>query len=212
VAGDSVFEYVVMLAHFDVDDFRALDRRILGLVQQGRLDRACGLLVETYGPEIIGTCVARVGDPHLGEDAAQDALVRAVQALPEYRGEAGLRPWLHRIAANRCIDLMRSRRSRRARTLDDYEVERLPAPPEPLGREAAEGAAAAREQLLAVRAAMASVKEPDRTWLELHYTHGVPYEDIADDAGLSRAAVKQRIWRAVKKVRALLGRTDGGES
>ena len=58
--------------------------------------------------------------------------------------------------------------------------------------------------LVRARAALDTIKEPDRTWLELHYTHGVSYDDIAEDAGLTRAAVKQRIWRAVKKVRSQL--------
>ncbi len=188
----------------DVTRYRAIDGRVLALVHEGRMAEAARLLMESYGGEILGACIGRLGDRAQGEDAAQDAMVRAVQALPSYRGTAGLRPWLHRIAANRCVDLLRARKSLRQRVVDGYELEHLPGPEVELPSERAEEARERAATVARVRAALARVKEPDRTWLELHYTHGVSYDDIAADAGLSRAAVKQRIWRAIKRVRALL--------
>ena len=67
-----------------------------------------------------------------------------------------------------------------------------------------EEAAEKRRRLEVVRRALDQVKEPDRTWLELHHTHDVTYDEIAMDEKVSRAAVKQRIWRARKRVRAIL--------
>lgn len=171
------------------------------------------MLIRAYGGEIVGTCVGRMSDPVTGEDAAQDTLARALIALPDYRGNAGLRPWLHRIAANRCIDLMRSGGIRRSRTIDDYQLEQLRAPLAAMPFERREEATVRARRVALVRGALASVKEPDRTWVELHYTHGVAYDEIAEESGISRAAVKQRIWRAVKKVRAKLVAADdvGGD-
>jgi len=202
-----------MLA-YDTDDYRALDRRILDLVADGRTREGARLMVEAYGGEILGTCIGRLGDQAMGEDAAQDAMVRAVTALPTYRGTAGLRPWLHRIAANRCIDLIRHRGTRTNRRVDGYEVERVAAPDRQLPRERAEAAQTKHQKVLSVREALATIKEPDRTWVELHYTQGVSYDDIAADAGISRAAVKQRVWRAVKRIRASLAdlAKNGGQS
>lgn len=185
-------------------EYEGLDAQILSLAQAGRRKEACALLVDSYGGEILGTCISRVGDAALGEDAAQDAMARALVGLEDYRGTAGLRPWLHRIAANRCVDLLRSRTSRRRHTapvtaLEDVSAPRIPSPLEVAEEKSEQGA-----RVTAVRDALAHIKEPDRTWVELHYTHGVGYEEIAQSAGLSRAAVKQRIWRAIKHVRAAL--------
>ena len=196
----------------DVARYRALDGQVLALVHQQRMAAAARLLMESYGGEVLGACIGRLGDRAQGEDAAQDAMVRAVQALPSYRGTAGLRPWLHRIAANRCVDLLRTHKSLRQRVVDGYELEHLPGPEVELPRECAEAAREQAASVARVRAALARVKEPDRTWLELHYTHGVSYDDLAADAGLSRAAVKQRIWRAVKRVRALLAQPSAAGS
>ena len=186
------------------DTRQVIDERILCLVRVGRVSDAADVLARAYGPEIVGTCISRMGQAAAGQDAAQDALARALVALPNYRGTAGLRPWLHRIAANRCIDLMRSQGTRRNRTVDNYELEMLQAPREPLPHEVHVEKRERAERLRSVRAVLNSIKEPDRTWVELHYTHDVSYDDIAADSGLSRAAVKQRIWRAVKRVRTAM--------
>ncbi|MCB9726950.1 MAG: sigma-70 family RNA polymerase sigma factor [Deltaproteobacteria bacterium] len=188
-----------------LDETEPLDSRILRLAQAGQRKEACRLLVEAYGAEILGTCINRMGSPAGGEDAAQDTMARALVALENYRGTAGLRPWLHRIAANRCIDLLRSRRSRLIRVAEQVEVDHVAAPERPMPVEVAESQAARGRALAAVRDALSVIKEPDRTWVELHYTHGLSYDEIAAEADISRAAVKQRIWRAVKRVRAELG-------
>jgi len=185
-------------------DYEGQDARILSLARAGRRREACAMLVDAYGPEILGTCISRVGDAALGEDAAQDAMARALVGLEDYRGNAGLRPWLHRIAANRCVDLLRSRSSRRSKTAPVSALDELAAPITPSPLEVAEAKSERSQRLEVVREALAHIKEPDRTWVELHYTHGVDYDEIAEGASLSRAAVKQRIWRAVKHVRAAL--------
>ena len=190
----------------DVEGYRNLDAEILGAVRDGNYREGARLLVESYGAEILGTCINRMGDSSLGEDAAQDTLVRGIRGLPTYRGDAGLRPWLHRIAANRCVDLMRSRQSRLKKSADESLLDAVESAETETPLELAEAQAERLGRLAAVRRAMSEVKEPDRTWLELHYTHGMSYDAIADDAGLSRPAVKQRIWRAVKKVRSLLSK------
>ncbi len=193
----------------DVEGYRNLDAEILGAVRDGNYREGARLLVESYGAEILGTCINRMGDSSLGEDAAQDTLVRGIRGLPTYRGDAGLRPWLHRIAANRCVDLMRSRQSRLKKSVDESLLDAVESAETETPLELAEAQAERLGRLSAVRRAMSEVKEPDRTWLELHYTHGMSYDAIADDAGLSRPAVKQRIWRAVKKVRSLLSKRGG---
>jgi RNA polymerase sigma-70 factor (ECF subfamily) len=192
----------------ELQRYRSLDREILDQVRVGRYHDGCRLLIESYGPEILGTCINRCGDRSLGEDAAQDVLARAIRSLLDYRGDAGLRPWLHRIAANRCIDMLRSRQSRLKRHQDEASLDCIPGPEIPLPSEQAEEKKELELRLQRVRAALEGIKEPDRTWLELHYTHGVAYDELADDAGLTRAAVKQRIWRAVKKVRSLLANDE----
>jgi RNA polymerase sigma-70 factor (ECF subfamily) len=194
------------------DERESTDAKILRLAQEGKRREAGRVLIEAYGREITGTCISRMGCRESGQDAAQDAFARALVALDNYRGTGGLRPWLHRIASNRCIDLIRSRRSRLVRRADGADLEGIAAPGGPMPVEVAEATHDRNTQLATVRDVLAAVKEPDRTWLEMHYTHGVSYDVIAEEAGLTRAAVKQRIWRAVKRVRTGLLRAEGEQA
>jgi RNA polymerase sigma-70 factor (ECF subfamily) len=62
-----------------------------------------------------------LGSAHEAEDAVQNTMLRAWRALPRFDDQAGLRPWLYRIATNVCIDMLNGR-SRRALPMDVARV------------------------------------------------------------------------------------------
>ena len=72
-------------------------------------------LVDRHGPSVVELCVRIVRSREEGEEAAQDAFVRAWKALPEFRGEAKFSTWLYRIAARRAVDVAVAHRKRRER-------------------------------------------------------------------------------------------------
>src|SRR5207237_10730912 len=66
---------------------------------------------------------AITGRRELADDVAQDAFERAFAALSRFDERRPFAPWLHRIVANRCLDLLRAER----RLVGDAELERLEA-------------------------------------------------------------------------------------
>ncbi|MGX9790658.1 sigma-70 family RNA polymerase sigma factor [Mycobacterium sp. MMS18-G62] len=84
-------------------------------------------LTEPYRPELLVHCYRMLGSFQDAEDALQDTLLSAWQALERFEGRASIRTWLYRIATNRCLDVLRSTKRRPAKEWDISTIE----PPEP---------------------------------------------------------------------------------
>ena len=72
----------------------------------GGLERA---EFERLTRELTGYCYRMLGSPFDAEDAVQDTMVRAWREFGRFEGRSSLRTWLHRIATNVCIDMLRKR-------------------------------------------------------------------------------------------------------
>jgi Sigma-70 region 2 len=62
-------------------------------------------LVEAHWAELHAHCYRMLASYHDAEDAFQDALLRAWQALPGFEGRSSLRAWLYKIATNAALDV-----------------------------------------------------------------------------------------------------------
>ncbi|SHL08088.1 sigma-70 family RNA polymerase sigma factor [Streptomyces yunnanensis] len=73
--------------------------------------------LEAHRTELTGYCYRMLGSAFEAEDAVQETMVRAWRGHDRFEGRASLRSWLHRIATNVCLDLLKGS-SRRARPMD----------------------------------------------------------------------------------------------
>lgn len=134
------------------------------------------------------------GNPADAWDLAQDALARAVRALPDFRGDSDPRTWVYRIVVNAWKNRAASsgERARRAsEPLDDEGRPELAAndPPVDAGLERS-------EEARAVRAAVAALEPEDRACLQLREFDGMSYEEIAAALEAPVGTVKSRLHRA----------------
>src|SRR4051794_21556899 len=87
-------------------------------------------LTEPHRRELHVHCYRMLGSLQDAEDALQDTLLAAWQALPGFEGRSSVRTWLYRIATNRCLNARRAAGRRRAKEWDVPGV----VPPAPTGR------------------------------------------------------------------------------
>lgn len=141
--------------------------------------------VAEHRPRVLGLCRRILGGRASPEDACQEALTRAVAALPRFDARAPMWPWLATIAANVCRDLLRAERP--VESLDaDLDATATPGPEE---------AAMARARATLVHDALASMPTQYQAALYLRDIEGWSYAEIAELGGRSVAAVRTTLMR-----------------
>ena len=132
------------------------------------------------------------------QDAVQDAILSAYEKLGSLRCREKFRPWIMRILANACYDILRARK-------DTAALEDAAAIPAPTGRELGE--------LLCLREAVDQLPAEYRAVIVLFYYEGLSIREIARTLRLTQGAVKTRLNRAREKLRhAVFDREDGNGS
>jgi RNA polymerase sigma-70 factor (ECF subfamily) len=180
-----------------------IEHQLLLAAQTGDMD-ACEMLLLRLDPDIRRFVRRLINHVETEDDIVQEVMIAFYQNLQRINPVDTLRPYLFRIARNRCYDELR--RSGRAdnMSLDDEPVElhisyteahKQPAPDDlthwlMLGME--------------VREALDRLPEVQRQTLLLYSEEGMSYAEIADIMEVSIGTVKSRLYYAKKNLRGYL--------
>jgi RNA polymerase sigma-70 factor (ECF subfamily) len=151
-------------------------------------------LYEQHVDRIFRLAVRMTGSAELAEDLTQDVFLRAFDRLHQFRGDAGLGTWLHRVAISVILNAIQKRKVAAAREV-------------PLdATEPATGRSGAIELDVRdrVRAAVAQLPEELRVVVVLHDVEGYQHNEIADLMGISAGACRMRLLRAHQLLRTML--------
>lgn len=162
--------------------------------------RAFAVLVDRHRQGVAHVAARFCQEPAGVEDLAQEVFVKAYLNLGGLRDGATFRSWLHRIAANTCIDWLR-RRKVEAGLVSGLE--------ESLPDEGELARGQAREARRRLEAAMAVLGPKDRLLVALLGLEGKSVEEVAEMTGLTRVNVKVRAFRARRKLKAFLEKDHG---
>jgi RNA polymerase sigma-70 factor, ECF subfamily len=155
---------------------------------------AFATLVERHRHRLWAVAMRTTGDPHEAEDAVQDALMAAYRRADQYRGEAAVTTWLHRIVVNASLDRIRRRTARPAVALPDDPA--IPAERDHLGE---------RELQLVVLNALATLPDDQRDAVLLVDLEGYSIEEAAKVLDCPEGTVKSRCSRGRKRLAEELG-------
>ncbi len=158
------------------------------------------LLVEIYQGPIYNLTLRMLGNPQDAEDVAQEAFVLAWKAIPGFKG-GSFKAWLFRIASNACTDLLRSKKSRKADSLDAIFPEYNPLPSQV---ESPEDHVMREEVTHLIGEQLLSLSEEQRLVVTLADLQGLSYEEIAQITDCSLGTVKSRLNRGRANLRDLL--------
>lgn len=144
-----------------------------------------------------------VGTTSDAEDIVQDALFSAWRSIASFQG-VSFRAWLFRIATNRALDQLRSRKRRPELPLDPPDDDEVTwAEPVAPGPDLTQ-LAGDREALAAVETALEALPAEQRAALLLRDVEGFAYEEIAVITSVEIGTVKSRIHRGRLAVRNTL--------
>ena len=162
-------------------------------------------LVEKYRQRVYRLAYNVLRDREDAYDVAQEAFIRAYQALSSFRGQSAFYTWLFRITMNLAHDKARQRgaagRAFGTERVTEEEWERtMPDQGEDPGAAAARG-----EQRARIAQALESLPEHHRAIIMLSDLEGLSYREIADVLNIPMGTVMSRLHNARKRLRAALG-------
>ena len=159
-------------------------------------------LVDATRSLVSSIALAIVRDADLSRDIAQDVFVAAWRDLGHLREAESFLPWLRQLTRHRAYHVLRTERRRARRvTYGDQssltEAARDPAP-------SVDARLLAEEELRLLDAVLSELPDEVREVVTLYYLEGESTAHVARLLGLSEAAVRQRLSRARKRLRASL--------
>ena len=161
-------------------------------------------LVTAYEKNVYNIALRMVGDPEDAADMTQVTFIKAYRALSGFRGDSKFSSWLYRIASNVCLDFLRSRSRHPQVSLSTVDEDDRATFELPDMRQNPEEQLMKKLGMEAVRRGLEQLPEQQRQILVLRELGGLSYAELAQTLGLEEGTVKSRIFRARKRLCALL--------
>lgn len=155
-------------------------------------------IFQRYERQIYSFIYRMMGDPDDAYDLTQDCFVKAYKALGRTNDDLNVSAWLHRIASNACLDVLRRRQRLRWLPWEAPKHDHLLVST-PL--DDPERSAISQETRVTVQRVLDKMSHRHRLALILREYEGLSCEEIGEVMGLSRSAVKSMLFRAREEFR-----------
>ena len=180
------------------------DEKLLALAVDSEPD-AFGEIVRRWERKIFALCFGMLGREDDARDAAQETFVAAYRNVSNFRGEAKVSSWLHRIAVNQCLTTKRRAKTRSEEYLDDetHEEDRV------FVAAAAYSPSSQTEQAernVLVRQAVGSLPIDLRQVVVMKEFEEMTFQEISETLEIPLSTVKSRLYTALKQLRSKLER------
>ena len=198
----------------DADAKVAVD--VKALQAAGRLEEArekFAEIVARHQRRAVRIAFHYLRDAADADEAVQDAFVKAYLHFGSFREELPFEIWFTRILINGCLDRIKARR-RRERWIapppvDASGAERDPAEYLPSRAPGPEEYVLSRERRRQLLTALSALPERQRLVFMLSHFEGHSSREVSQATGLNESTVRVHLFRAIRRLRSLLGVTAG---
>ena len=190
------------------------DRNLMDSYRRGET-QAFETLVRRHGGAVLGYLVKMTHNKDHAEDLFQETFQRVHENADKFSGD-NLRPWVLKIATNAAIGRWRKENKHAAVSLSSpigcSDGQNCPALASTLESDVPEPVEQVElnEKRQQVRAALNTLPTQQRAALILNYYHQMTYKQIAESLDCSVGAVRTHLFRALKKMAAVLPNPAGG--
>jgi RNA polymerase sigma factor (sigma-70 family) len=162
------------------------DEKLIAMARAGN-PGAFEAIVDRYQGRLLGFCRQMLGSTEDAEDVLQEVFVNAYRAMLADEREINLRPWLYRIARNRCLNYLRKPKADAQESMDMV--------PEVDAASTAERVHN-REEFRQILSDVNKLPETQRAALLLREMDALSYEEIAAAMDTTVPSVKSLLVRA----------------
>lgn len=163
-------------------------------------------LVRRYQERIYSTIYHMTASHEDAADMAQETFIKAFQALKTYKGDASFYTWLYRIAVNKTINFLKTRRNKTHLSLNDLDLnaENDPNLVALVSDKTPRRDLGLNELQEKLNAAMMKLSSVHRLAVTLHDVQGLPHEEIARIMDCNVGTVRSRLFYARQQLQAYL--------
>ncbi|MBA3334301.1 MAG: RNA polymerase sigma factor [Acidobacteria bacterium] len=169
----------------------------------GNNPEAFGEIVKRWERKIFALCFGMLNREDEAKDAAQETFIAAFRSLKNFRGDAKVSSWLHRIAVNQCLTTKRRTKSRAESFIDDDERsnEQIFVA---LAKISPSRTTEQNERLKFVQKAVQSLPIDLRQIVVMKEFEDMTFQEIAEVLEIPLSTVKSRLYTALKQLRMKL--------
>jgi RNA polymerase sigma-70 factor (ECF subfamily) len=163
-------------------------------------------LVRRYQERIYATIYHMTSNHEDANDLAQEAFIKAYQALKTFKGGSSFYTWVYRIAVNKTINFLKQRKNRTAMSLNDldFNAEHDPDLVALVSDKTPRREAGLNELQEKLNTALQKLSEPHRLVVTLHDVQGSTHEEIAKIMDCNVGTVRSRLFYARQQLQAYL--------
>jgi len=163
-------------------------------------------LVRRYQERIYATIYHMTSNHEDANDLAQEAFIKAYQALQSFKGGSSFYTWVYRIAVNKTINFLKQRKNRVQISLNDldFNAEHDPDLVALISDNTPRRDLNLAELQEKLNAALQKLSEHHRLVVTLHDIQGLSHEEIAAIMDCNIGTVRSRLFYARQQLQAYL--------